>query len=47
MPLAAETRGGSESDFPRMSALWGNLKTDENLRREFYAHANTSWQDGI
>jgi GTP cyclohydrolase I len=41
------SRGGNESDFPMMSALWGDLKTDEHLRREFYAHANTSWQDGI
>lgn len=41
------SRGGLESDFPMMSASWGVLKTDENLRREFYQHALSSWDTGI
>lgn len=41
------SRGGNETDFPMMSALKGVLKTDANLRREFYQHVNTSWSDGI
>jgi GTP cyclohydrolase I len=41
------SRGGNEADFPMMSALTGALKTDAQLRREFYQHATTSWQDGV
>lgn len=41
------SRGGVEDDFPMMNALWGSLRTDEQLRREFFGHATTSWKDGI
>jgi GTP cyclohydrolase I len=40
------SRGGNEDDFPMMSAFWGQLKTDEGRRREFYQHALSSWETG-
>jgi GTP cyclohydrolase I len=41
------SRGGLESDFATVSALWGELKDDSRLRSEFYQHAFSSWQDGV
>jgi len=41
------SRGGPESDFATITALWGELKTDPQLRSEFYQHAFASWQDGV
>ncbi len=40
------SRGGNESDFPMMSAFWGELKSDPLRRQEFYQHAVTSWDRG-
>jgi GTP cyclohydrolase I len=41
------SRGGNESDFPMMSAMYGSLRSDSLLRQELYTHATTSWNDGI
>jgi GTP cyclohydrolase I len=41
------SKGGPESDFTTVSALWGELKTDAQFRTEFYQHAFASWQDGV
>lgn len=41
------SRGGAEGDFPMMSALWGSVKNDDSLRREFYQHAMASWDTGL
>ncbi|MEU3454695.1 GTP cyclohydrolase I [Micromonospora sp. NPDC006766] len=40
------SRGGLESDFPTVSALWGSVKDDEQIRREFYQHCYSSWETG-
>lgn len=40
------SRGGLESDFPTITALWGEMKSDSHLRDEFYRHALASWSDG-
>ena len=40
------SRGGPETDFPTITALWGEVKTDAYLRDEFYRHALASWSDG-
>ncbi|MCZ7422960.1 GTP cyclohydrolase I [Verrucosispora sp. WMMA2121] len=40
------SRGGSETDFPTVTALWGVLRNDESVRREFYQHGFASWSDG-
>jgi GTP cyclohydrolase I len=41
------SRGGPESDFATITALWGQLKTDSQLRSEFYQHAFASWENGV
>ncbi len=41
------SRGGNEDDFPMLSAFWGELKTSQMLRAEFYQHAMASWDTGI
>ncbi len=41
------SRGGLESDFPTVTAMWGELKTDPQVREEFYRHAFASWNDGV
>lgn len=40
------SRGGLETDFPTITALWGEIKSDPSLRDEFYRHALASWSDG-
>lgn len=41
------SRGGPESDFPSVTALWGQLKSDAQLRDEFHRHAFSSWENGV
>jgi GTP cyclohydrolase I len=41
------SRGGLESDFPTITALWGDLQSDPNIRSEFHKHGFASWEDGV
>jgi GTP cyclohydrolase I len=41
------SRGGLESDFPTVTALSGQLKTNADIRDEFHRHTFASWEDGV
>jgi GTP cyclohydrolase I len=41
------SRGGPESDFVTVTALWGSVREDPQIRDDFYRHAFASWQDGV